>query len=258
MTRSAVRRQHGDIPSPDDDILAVAARQRDTAALRLLVARHNQRLFRVARGVLRDDSEAEDVVQETYVKALAKLDGFRGHSSFSTWLTRIALNEAVGRLRGRRRTVDVTEIDIASATGTILPFPTVTSAASPESETARTEVRTVLERAVDEMPDSFRLVFILRDVHGLDTEETATLLELRPETVKTRLHRARRLMRDNIETTFAAGFAELFPFAGARCASIGDRVLARMDSGVGSQTESGVPRLHGIAGETTGWTVDSG
>ena len=213
-----------------DEELVALARKRDEGAVRALVRRHNQRLFRIARGVVRDETEAEDIVQETYVRAFTALDGFRGDATFSTWLTRIALNEAYGRLRGRRQTVGLSEVEVAdwSEGGQVIMFPLSSAPASPESETGREQVRRILERAIDQLPEPFRMVFILRDVEGLSTDVTAALLSTKPETVKTRLFRARRLMRAEVEKALSSSFSELFPFAGERCTRMADRVIARL------------------------------
>ena len=162
--------------------------------------------------MLRDDAEAEDVVQATYVRAFTRLDGFRGEAALVTWLTRIALNEALGRLRQRRPRADLAALDAAAADGgSVIVFPMSPAPAGPESEAGRAQVRQVLERAVDALPEPFRLVFVMREIEGLSTEEAATLLAIRPETVKTRLHRARRLLRLSIERMLSAGFGEILP-----------------------------------------------
>ena len=210
----------------DDAALVELARRHDEAAVRTLVRRHNRRLFRVARSVLRDDAEAEDVVQATYVRAFTRLEGFRGEAALGTWLTRIALNEALGRLRQRRPRADLAMLDAAAAEGgSVIVFPMSPAPAGPESEAGRAQVRQVLERAVDALPEPFRLVFVMREIEGLSTEEAATLLAIRPETVRTRLHRARRLLRRSIERMLSAGFGEIFPFDGARCVHMADRVV---------------------------------
>lgn len=210
----------------DDAALVALARRKDEAAVRALVRRHNRRLFRVARGVLRDDAEAEDVVQATYVRAFTGLDGFRGEAAIGTWLTRIALNEALGRRRRRRPGADLAALDAAVAGGgDLIVFPMSHLPASPESEAGRAQIRRILEQAVDALPERFRLVFVLREVEGLSTDEAAALLAIRPETVKTRLHRARRLLRLDLERLLSAGFDGIFPFDGARCAHMADRVV---------------------------------
>ena len=228
MGPQVVRQDH-DITSLEDGVLVDLARHRHEQAIRTLIQRHNQRLFRAARAILRSDSEAEDVVQASYVKAFTHLDGFRGDAAFSTWLTRIALNEAVGRARGRRPTVGVEQIEIRQAQGggEIVFFPTGT-ATDPETEMSRQEIRTLLEGAIDELPAAFRTVFVLRDVEGLSIEETAAHLDIKPETVRTRLFRARRLLRSAIEQQARGSFASLFPFDGARCVSMADRVRQQL------------------------------
>ncbi|WP_262265923.1 RNA polymerase sigma factor [Microvirga yunnanensis] len=214
----------------DDAALVERARNRDGAAVRLIMQRHNRRLFRVARSVLHDDAEAEDVVQEAYVRAFTHLDGFRGEAQLSTWLTRIALNEALGRLRRRRITVGLEDIDAISGQGEarVIYLPSARQDSDPEAAAAQAQVWRLLERAVDQLPDSFRMVFVLRDIEEMSIEETASHLGLRPETVKTRLHRARRLLRQSLNRTLSAAVGEVFPCAGARCARITDAVLERL------------------------------
>lgn len=213
-----------------DRQLVALARNGSEQAVRLLVQRYNQQLFRIARGVIGDDGEAEDVVQEAYARAFTGLDGFRAEASFATWLTRIALNEAYGRLRRRRTTVELSAIEAANGDdrGRILMFPTAPATTSPESETGRAQARKLIERALDAIPEPFRVVFILREIQGHSTGETAALLQLRAETVKTRLFRARRLLRAELEKALSPSLADVFPFAGVRCARMADRVVARL------------------------------
>jgi RNA polymerase sigma-70 factor (ECF subfamily) len=170
------------------------------------------------------------VVQASYVKAFTHLESFRGDAQLSTWLTRIALNEALGRVRLQRPTTGIEQIDIEShrAGAQVIAFPTIQAPLDPETEMSRMEVRHLLEQAVDELPAPFRTVFVLRDIEGLSIEETALQLALKPETVKTRLHRARRLLRTAIEAQMSGAFASLFPFDGARCVGMADRVLAQL------------------------------
>jgi RNA polymerase sigma-70 factor (ECF subfamily) len=223
---AAIRTPAWDLQTRGDEALVSLAKAGDEGAIRVLIRRHNQRLFRVARGILRDDAEAEDVVQETYVRAFANLTAFRGDARLSTWLTRIALNEALGRLRKRRHVVTYDDL----REGQVLMFPSKPIDADPEAVTARSHIRRVLEDAVDGLPDPFRMVFILRDVEGMSAEETAGHLVIRMETVKTRLHRARKLLRLAIEKRLSATFSDLFPFDGKRCARMADRVIARLHS----------------------------
>jgi RNA polymerase sigma-70 factor (ECF subfamily) len=205
------------------------ARMGDDEAFRTIMRSCNQRLFRIARSILRDESDAEDAVQESYLRAFQALDDFRGESSILTWLTRITLNEARGRLRRRRPTVGLDAIDAAQQeTGRILMFPSSHGPTDPERDASRAEARRLLEQAVDDLPEPFRLVFIMREVDERSVEETASLLELRPETVKTRLHRARRLLRRALDEKLSSAVTEAFPFLGLRCERITERVLAKL------------------------------
>lgn len=228
--RLAVAHPKVDVDGLSDEELVEIARQGGENAIRLLVKRNNRRLFRAARAVVRDDAEAEDIVQETYVSAFTKLGSFRGSSRLSTWLTRIALNEALGRARKRRPAAELSELDVADSAngGSVIMFPTSLKPPGADAELARKQVRDLLEKAVDDLPDPFRLVFILRDIEEMSIEDTAIQLALKPETVKTRLHRARRLMRVAVEKQLAGTFTELFPFDGARCERMADRVIDRL------------------------------
>jgi RNA polymerase sigma-70 factor, ECF subfamily len=224
MAERAIRRA-ADAASAESDLVALA-RGRDEAAIRELIRRNNQRLFRVARAVLRDDAEAEDVVQETYVKAFTRLDGFQGRAQFSTWLTRIALNEAFGRRRRKRPTATLEDVEAAQTGGAeLIPFPGSASPLDPEATANRGEMGRLLEELVDDLPEVFRVVFVLREVEEMSTEEVATFLEINPATVKTRLFRARKLLREAMEARVAEGFGALYPFDGARCARLADRVV---------------------------------
>ena len=201
-------------------------------AFRVIMQRGNQRLFRVARGVVRDDGEAEDVLQEAYVRAFAAIGGFRGDAGVMTWLTRIVLNEARGRLRRRRPMVGLERIEAAQMDGAeVIPFPNAFGTASPEADAARAQIRGLIEHAVDDLPEAFRIVFIMRDIEECSIEETAANLDLKPETVKTRLHRARRLLREALDARLASTMVEAFPFLGARCGRITEAVLARLAAG---------------------------
>ena len=201
------------------------ARDRDEAAIRAIMQSNNRRLYRLARGILRNDSEAEDVVQETYVRAFTHLDQFRGDSSLSTWLSRIAMNEALGRLRRQRANVEWTPQVTLEAQ--IIQFPLAT-ASDPEKTMAQREIQQVVERAIDEIPEPFRLVFITRVIEGMNVEETAEILGLKPKTVKTRLHRARAMLRENVENKIGPVVMEAFPFAGKRCERLTNAVLKRL------------------------------
>jgi len=167
----------------DEDLVGLA-RGRDEAAVRAITRRYNRRLFRIARSILRNDAEAEDVVQETYVRAFTGLDMFRGDAAFGTWITRIAMNEALGRLRRRKPTVDWETYGVNRNQAEIIHFPASAASSDPEKTMAQGQVRAVLEQAIDQLPDAFRAVFVARIVEGMSVEETADLFGLRPETVK--------------------------------------------------------------------------
>jgi len=230
--QTATRKRDDVSPSPDEHLVALALRG-EGSAFRAIIQRYNRRLYRVARGIVRDDGEAEDILQDAYVRAFAALSQFHGNASLSTWLTRIVLNEALGRLRRQRRTVTLDVLDQIAHQGDshVIKFPGVSVAPDPESAAARAEVRRLLEHAVDELPDFFRLVFMMRDIEGLSIEETAANLNIPAATVKTRLHRARRLLRQALDEKLGLVLRDTFPFDGARCARVADRVLARLGMG---------------------------
>jgi RNA polymerase sigma-70 factor, ECF subfamily len=199
---------------------------RDELAVRAMLRGNNRRLFRIARGILRNDAEAEDVVQETYIRALTHLDGFRGESSLSTWLSRIAINEAMGRLRGQRVARQRDSLPLERPEAEIIQFPATSN--DPEKSMAQRQIQEVVEHAIDELPEPFRLVFITRVMEEMTIEETAELLSIKPETVKTRLHRARALLRQNVERKIGPVILEAFPFAGRRCERLTEAVLKRL------------------------------
>ena len=212
---------------PADAALAEAARQRDEAAIRQIIGRHNRMLFRLARSILPSDDEAEDAVQAAYLRAFAGIAGFRGEARLSTWLGRIVLNEALGRVRRQPRTVALDTIDAMPA-AQIIPFPLSPPATDPERSMAQDQIRRIVERAIEELPEAFRIVLVARLVEELNVEETAQLLDLRPETVKTRLFRARALLRVALEKRLGAVLQDVFPFGGERCQRIADRVVAKL------------------------------
>jgi RNA polymerase sigma-70 factor (ECF subfamily) len=212
-----------------DGELVRLARNRDGAAFRAIMQRSNRRLYRIARAVVNNDSEAEDVVQEAYVRAFTGLKDFRGDSSLATWLSRIVLNEAMGRLRRRRPTVDVAAMETAQARqGEVVPFPLASTEPDPERTIAQRQIGALLESAIDELPEPFRTVLVARAVEGMSIEETAELFALKPETVKTRLHRARHLLREALEKQIGPVLTDAFPFDGRRCERMTQAVLARI------------------------------
>jgi RNA polymerase sigma-70 factor, ECF subfamily len=213
-------------------VLVRRAQARDEAALRAIMQANNRRLYRLARGILRSDSEAEDVVQETYVRAFTHLDDFRGESGLSTWLSRIAINEALGRVRSRKPHVELDMLPEAVLQAQIIQFPLSSAASDPEKSMAQREIQRVVERAVDELPDVFRMVFIARVMEGMNVDETAELLGVKPETVKTRLYRARTMLRENVEKKIGPVMMDAFPFAGQRCERLTQTVLRRLGLGI--------------------------
>jgi RNA polymerase sigma factor (sigma-70 family) len=233
----------------DDAALVERARQRDGGALWLIMKRHNQRLVRVARTVLGNDADAEDAVQDAYMNAIMHLSEFQGKARLSTWLTRIALNEALRRRRQRRQIVDIKTIEaMRPADFSVIIASFIVGEPDPEQATALSDIRHVLEQAIDGLPEPFRLVFVMRDVEEMTTEETALLLGLRPQTVKTRLHRARGLLRAGLQDTLATVFTDTFPFAADRCDRLAQSVLKR--SGVSllqTQSLAGSPQPRHMA-----------
>lgn len=224
--RSA-RARHVAVPS-DDTELVQRALARDGTAFRTIMERHNRRLYRIARSILRNDSEAEDVVQEAYVNAFAHLDSFRGDSSLATWLSRITMNEALGRLRRERLAVDLETLQAQRPEAEIIRFPQTVAQGDPERTMAQREILQLVERATDNLPKTFRTVFMTRVIEGMSVEETANLLGLRPETVKTRLHRARRLVREQLDKQIGPVLMDAFPFAGRRCERMTNAVMQRL------------------------------
>ena len=214
------------LAGPDE--LIARALANDAAAVRAIVQHNNRRLYRLARGVVRDDSEAEDVVQAAYGRAFTHLGTFNAASSLSTWLGRIVINEALGRVRRRRRTVDLASIG-EKGLAQIIPFAAM--ATDPERAVAQREVCALLERAIDDLPEPFRLALIARTIEGMSVEETADLLDISLETVKTRVHRARVLLKAKLQRDLGPALIETFPFAGTRCERITSKVLTDLECG---------------------------
>jgi RNA polymerase sigma-70 factor (ECF subfamily) len=210
--------------SPSDEDLVNEVRAGHLASFELLMRRYNQRLFRVARAVVRDDDEAQDVAQQAYVNAYLHLDQFEARARFSTWLTRIAVHEAISRARraGRWEAFDA-DAESESAMDHIR-----SPGHDPEAGAYNAELSTLLERATGRLPDTLRCVFVLRDVEELSTAETAEYLGLKEETVKTRLHRARARMRQMLTADVGASARTAFQFEGARCDRLVTVVMARL------------------------------
>jgi len=210
-----------------DDVLVHAARSGEKRAFRAILTKYNRRLYRIARGILRNDAEAEDAVQEAYVSAFTHLATFRGDASLSTWLSRIVMNEALGRLRARRPMVELTEVETPSQAAEIIQFPN-TVRTDPERTMAQRELLRLVERVTDELPDVYRTVFVTRVIEGMSVEDTAELLGIRIETVKTRLHRARKLVREHLDREIGPVMLDAFPFAGKRCERMTQNVMQRL------------------------------
>lgn len=207
--------------------LARLCAARDEAALRHVVTANNQRLFRAAWSILNDRSEAEEAVQSAYLRAFDRIGDFEGRSTLSTWLTSIVINEALGRLRAnRRRKAALEQQGVALFETYREALMRGSDPVEPDADVARQQLRLLLEQAVASLPQTFRAVFVLREVEGLTVEETAEALDLAPATVKTRLHRARLKLQDALAPEVRAALVGAFPFAGADCAAMTERVVA--------------------------------
>jgi RNA polymerase sigma-70 factor, ECF subfamily len=202
----------------------------DPAGFEMIMRRHNRRLYRLARGILRNDSEAEDVVQEAYVRSYEKLDDFVGPNGFGAWLGKIVVNEALGRLRRRGRVISLDD-HVKGFDGS-MAYPRIetmiASQPDPERLAASGELRRLIESAIDTLPDDFRTVFVLRTVEGLSVSETAQCLSIPPATVKTRFHRARRLLQGVLGTRLDTLLPSAFAFAGQRCDQVVAAVVGRL------------------------------
>lgn len=201
----------------------------EIALYEILMRRYNQRIYRVVRSILREDSESEDVMQDAYVSAYQHLHQFRGAAPFSVWLTRIAANEALHRLRQRKRVVSIDDTEW-EGDGAMSP---IEESPDPEQSASISELGDLLEEALLDLPQPLRVVVMLRDVEELSTAETAAALDLTEENVKVRLHRARRMARKWLFKRVAAGATNAFPFMGARCDRVVSGVFQRIGDRVG-------------------------
>jgi RNA polymerase sigma-70 factor (ECF subfamily) len=212
-----------------DDALIQQILGGNTALFELLMRRYNERVYRAARSIVRDEHEAEDVMQQVYVNAFTHLRQFSGAARFSTWLTRIAINEALARVRRQGKYAAYDE-DVSN----VEPFMTHHPADDPERQTLAHELRGLLERAIDSLPNGMREVFVLREVEGLSTQEVAECLEVSEDVVKTRLSRGRALLRRLLIERTGAAAPEAFPFYRPRC----DRVVANVLATIAGQSPS--------------------
>ena len=209
----------------DDGSIARRIAGGDRVAFELLMRRHNRRLYRLARATLRDSAEAEDALQEAYLQAFRAMGQFRGEASLSTWLSRLVVNECLGRVRRHNRRENV--IPMVRANDQVTDA-CVDESESPDAAMARAQVRNLLERRVDELPDSFRTVFVMRSVEDLSVAETATVLGIPEETVRSRHFRAKSLLRAALETQLGEAESDLFDFGGEHCDRVVAGVLARL------------------------------
>jgi RNA polymerase sigma-70 factor (ECF subfamily) len=207
-----------------DEQLVVRARGGEGSAFELLMRRHNQRVYRVVRSILRDGSEVEDVIQQAYLQAFAHLDQFGGNARWSTWVCRIAINEALARVRQRGRFVS-----IDAANEDAMADVSRGSNPDPERAAAGRELGHLVEHAIDGLPDIYRSVLILREIEGMTTEETAGVLDIEVDAVKTRLHRARAALRDAIEGRVGEQMKNTFTFGNERCDRVVAAVLAKLN-----------------------------
>ncbi|MEX1246445.1 MAG: RNA polymerase sigma factor [Thermoanaerobaculia bacterium] len=222
MNESVRKPEERDAFSDEEVVRRVRAGQIDL--FEILMRRYNQRVYRLARAVLRTDSEAEDVTQEAWVRAYAHLDQFEGRAGFSTWLGRIAIHEAWARMRRSRR-FETREPD---PSGEDREMKNASVDPNPEGAAFGREVRLLVEAAVEALPEGYRTVFVLRQIEELSTAETAECLELSEETVRTRLHRARSALRQQLLEKAGPGIRQAFPFLGRRCDRMVESVLARV------------------------------
>lgn len=202
---------------------------RDGGAVRHVIRSNNQQLFRAAWSVLRNRADAEECVQSAYLSGFAAMGSFEGLSSLSTWLTRIVVNEALARRRSdQRRRTHLEREGVAVLDHYREALMQGSEAEAPDSAVARAQIRKLLEQAVGELPDSFRTVFVLREIEGLSSEDTAAILELPVATVKTRLFRGRQRLKQMLAGEVAAALTGAFPFAGSDCAAMTRRVLGAL------------------------------
>jgi RNA polymerase sigma-70 factor (ECF subfamily) len=217
-------------PAVDDIHLVDRIRAGDPIAFELIMRRYNQRLYRLAWSIVKNGAEAEDVVQESYVRAYEKLADFIGPTGFAAWLGRIVINEALGRRRKQGRVISLE--DYVESTGSGLDRHWIdmmkSQEPSPERLAANSELGRLLENAIAALPEKFRMVFILRAIEGMNIEETALTLDIRPETVKTRFHRSRQLLQGMLDTQFDALMPTMFPLGGRHCDNVVATVLNRL------------------------------
>ena len=216
--------------SQDDAALAARVRGGDDAAFELLMRRHNRRLYRLARAMLRDAAEAEDALQDAYLAAYQSLAGFRGEASLATWLSRVVSNQCLARLRRQARRDNIVPIVAMAEPHEVAAAVPHDAVEGPDRALVRSQMRTVLERKLDELPDTFRTVFVLRCVEELSVEETAQCLGIPEATVRSRHFRARSLLRESLAQEIDLAERDVVSFGGEHCDRIVAAVLARLEA----------------------------
>lgn len=209
----------------------------DANSFELIMRRHNRRLYRIARGVLRNDDDAEDVVQEAYVRAFESLNRYQGTGPLSAWLAKITMNEALGRLRNRGAELTMSLDEPEEREEANFMAHLVSGLPDPEQNVARGEIRRLLETAIDALPDAYRVVFILYGVEEMSIAETASCLDVDPGTVKSRYHRARKLLQQQLASLVDTSAGDVYSFDGARCDRIVARVLKELQHAGGGRSD---------------------
>jgi RNA polymerase sigma-70 factor (ECF subfamily) len=211
-----------------DEALAGRVAKGDHAAFEALMRRHNRTLYRTARAILHDDAEAEDALQEAYVKAYRTMGSWRGDARLTTWLARVVANEALMRLRKQERRSAIVPLQAGLDIETLDQTAEPSMANAPEQSARRAEIRKLLEQRIDALPGAYRTVFMLRAVEEYSVEETASILQIPEATVRSRFHRARSLLREGLAAEVDLACEDVFGFAGARCDRIVAGVMSRL------------------------------
>ena len=225
--------QSGNSEGLTDEEIVRHVRAGDASLYEVLVRRHNQRLYRVARAIVRNEAEAEDVIQDAYVRAFAHLDQFEGRARFGAWLTRIAVNEALARVRMQQRMQPLTDDGDEGEYSMRANYHCM----SPEEHRSNAELGHILEETLLSLPDQYRAVVMLRDVEEMSTTETAEALGLTEENVKVRLHRGRAILRETISDRVGSTARETFPFMGTRCERMTALVMRRVTASSNTDLE---------------------
>ncbi len=215
----------GNLTELADEEVVAQVRAGNAALFEILMRRHNQRVYRAARAILGNDTEAEDVMQEAYVRAFTHLDQFENRAKFSTWLTKIAVYEALARVRKSKRWESLdneAETDVR-----VRPEP-MSNARNPEEQMFGAQMKTLLETSLDALPDKYRTVFVLREIEEMSTTETAEALGITEEAVKTRLYRARAMLQTDLYSRVGSTTPDAFEFHLSRCDRVVNAVLARI------------------------------